>query len=179
MKLCIAALVAAFGAAGAAWAADPVPSAGGTGAAPVSTADQISAFLKAAPVPDLPNDGPAGATTSGPEERRIHGVVEVGAGSSGYRHAFVGADIPLGQTGTLSIAVDQSRFQGRYGGWRGQSLAGDLALGPAAAQDPSSAPCLTQHSDQPPAERWSAFGAGLGCRGPYSGTSISVGAESR
>jgi hypothetical protein len=67
-----------------------------------------------------------GATSSAePAERRIHGMVAVGVGTGGYRQAYGQADIPLGDTGQLSIAVDESRLKGRFGRWgaSGQSLA--------------------------------------------------------
>jgi hypothetical protein len=171
MKLCIAALVAAFAATGAAWAAEPVASAGGAGPA-TSTAQQIDAFLKAAPVPDLPSDGAAGVTTSGPADHAVHGMVEVGVGSGGYRHAFAAVQGPLGDSGTLSIAVDESRFRDRFGGWRSRQFGADLAFG-AAAQDPMAGPCVVMRPDAM-ADRRTTFGGAPGCG--YGATANPLGA---
>jgi hypothetical protein len=96
----------------------PAPAADTAVAASPTVADQIDAFIKAAPVPDVTKDRAPGVTSSNEpqRDRAIHGVVEVGVGSNGYRHAYGRADMPIGDTGTLSIAVDQTRFNGRYGG---------------------------------------------------------------
>jgi hypothetical protein len=90
-----------------------------------SVADQIDAFIKAAPVPDVTRDATPGVTSSSePADRKIHGVVEVGVGSGGYRHAYGRADMPLGDSGRLSIAVDETRFNSRFG--RGRLIGGPL-----------------------------------------------------
>jgi hypothetical protein len=70
-------------------------------------------------------------------------VVDVSVGSNGYRSAFVASEIPVGKTGTATIAVGETRFNGR--GWGGpgyrggpnssQNLALGLALGGAGATD--------------------------------------------
>jgi hypothetical protein len=140
---------AALAAAGAARSAEPEAVA--TAPAPTSTADQIDAYLRSSPTLALPKDGPAGVTT-GEEPRKVHGVVDLAVGSNGCRSAYVRSDLPVGKTGTLSIAVGESRFNGRgyyggYGGYGGayggrfgagdqQSLALGLSLGGDAALDP-------------------------------------------
>lgn len=72
-------------------------------------ADQIAAYLRDSPVARLPaEDTPQGVTGSGPK-RQPHGVVDVAVGSHGYRSVYVRSDLPIGETGTLSIAVGETR----------------------------------------------------------------------
>jgi hypothetical protein len=141
--------LAALALAGASRAAEPdavatAPTSGPS--APVSTADQIDNYLKTSPALALPKDA-LGGVVSGDAPRQVHGVVDVSAGSNGYRSAFVATEIPVGKTGTATIAVGETRFNGR--GWGGpgyrqgpggsQSLALGLGLGGAAG--PASLRC--------------------------------------
>jgi hypothetical protein len=136
--------LAALALAGASRAAEPeavatAPTSGPGSGAPISTADQIDNYLKTSPALALPKDA-LGGVVSGDAPRQIHGVVDVSAGSNGYRSAFVATEIPVGKTGTATIAVGETRFNGR--GWGGpgyrggpgasQSLGLGLALGGAA-----------------------------------------------
>jgi len=157
-----------FAAAAAAFAADepiatankPTPpaaqsmAAGASVATPPAAADpgvaaQIDDYLKTSPAIVLPKDGDAAGITSSEEPRKVHGVVDVAVGSHGYRSAYVRSDFPVGKTGTLSIAVEDSQFKGRgygygygyggygYGGYgdqtyRNQNVALGLAFGGAA-----------------------------------------------
>jgi len=111
-----------------------------------SVAAQIDEYLKTSPAVSLPKDGAAGIT-SGDEPRQVHGVVDVAVGTHGYRSAYVRSDFPVGKTGTLSIAVQDTQFKGRVGGYgyggyggygdqtyRNQNVALGLAFG-GAAQD--------------------------------------------
>lgn len=93
----------------------PAPAPEATVAGSPSAADQIDAFIKATPVPDVTRDAAPGVTSSAePADRKIHGVVELGVGSNGYRHAYGRADMPLGDTGSLSVAIDETRFKDRF-----------------------------------------------------------------
>jgi hypothetical protein len=130
-------LAAALAASGAAWAAEPeVVATAPTAAsgAPPSVADQIDTYLNTSPAAILPKDGATGVT-SGDGPRTAHGMVDVAVGSNGYRSAFVQSDLPVGKTGTLSIGVGETRFNGRVGdGYGGrfspsQSQSQTLALG--------------------------------------------------
>jgi hypothetical protein len=141
----VLAALAALALAGSARAGDPeavttAPPA--TVAAPTNVADQIDAYLKSSPALALPKDGPSGVTTAD-APRTAHGFVDVTAGSNGYRSAFVESDLPVGKTGTLSIAVGQTQFKGRYGdryaGEGRQSFGLGLAL--TGAADPASLAC--------------------------------------
>jgi hypothetical protein len=125
-------LLSALLAAGAARAGEPTAAdAPVTSSPPTSVADQIDAFIKASPVPALPQDAAPGATSTA-DDRKVHGVVELGIGSNGYRHAYIQSDMPLGEHGSLSIAVDDTRFNGRFGQFRSQGLGVGLAFGEAA-----------------------------------------------
>lgn len=99
---------------------------GGPGA-PSSVADQIDTYLKTSPALVLPKDAASGVTaTDAP--RRVHGVVDLAVGTGGYRSAYVASEIPVGKTGTATIAVGQTRFNDR--GWNGLGYRG----GPATSQ---------------------------------------------
>jgi hypothetical protein len=125
---------------------------------PVATADpntpsvaaQIDDYLKTSPAVELPKDTATGITPGEEEPRKVHGVVEVAVGTHGYRSAYVRSDFPIGKTGTLSIAVEDTQFNGRFGGYgyggfgsqpyRNQNLALGLAFG-GAAQDGADGRC--------------------------------------
>jgi hypothetical protein len=119
--------------ASAAAVAQPAPAASASEspvAASPSTADQIDAFIKTTPVPDVTKDKVEGATSStDTPDRKIHGVVELGVGTGGYRHAYARADVPVGENGQLSIAVDQTRFNDRGRGRFSRYGAGPYAGG--------------------------------------------------
>jgi hypothetical protein len=158
LSLLIAA--AALACAGAPRAAEPETVA--TAPAATSTADQIDAYLRTSPALALPKDGPAGVTT-GEEPRKAHGFVDVTVGSGGYRSAYVQSDLPVGKTGTLSIGVGETHFNGRsgvgyggYGGYGGRYGAGDrqtlalgLSLGGDAVLDPQDPRCRRSGDERP------------------------------
>jgi hypothetical protein len=124
-------LAAAMGCGGAAGAAEPgaiatAPPAGSgappnaapassapASSAPGSVADQIDAYLKTSPALALPRDAASGVTAGQDGLRKPHGMVDVAVGSNGYRSAFVQSDLPVGKTGTVSIAVGETRFKAR------------------------------------------------------------------
>jgi hypothetical protein len=132
MRSPVLVMISALLVGGAAQAAEPAqaPVVTAPAAAP-STADQIDAFIKAQPIPTLEPDAAPGVTSS-TDDRKVHGVVELGVGSNGYRHAYVRSDMPLGDSGSLSIAVDETRFHGRFGQVQSRSLGVGLAFGEAA-----------------------------------------------
>lgn len=122
---------------------------------PVATADsrmpsvaaQIDEYLKNSPAIELPKEGAVGITPGADEPRQVHGVVDVAVGSHGYRSAYVRSDFPVGKTGTLSIAVQDSQFKGRtgygYGGYRGYGGGQNIGIGLAfgAAQSDADRRC--------------------------------------
>ena len=132
-RLLPAALILVLAQAVPALAADTDPIATSEGKAPqLTTAEQIDNYLKTSPALRLPADGASGATSS-EEARKTHGEVEIAVGTGGYRSAYARADMPVGKTGVVSLAVQESRFNGR-GGPRGyQNLGLGFAFGEAAA----------------------------------------------
>jgi hypothetical protein len=117
----------------------PVVTAAGGAGAPVasgamSTAEQIDNYLKTSPVLKLPPEGAVGVTSS-EEPRKVHGEVELAVGTGGFRSAYARADLPVGKTGVVSVAVQQTQFNGRGGGQRShQNLALGFAVGDAATE---------------------------------------------
>lgn len=163
----ISGLVLVLAGSGAAVASEPVATASGTEAPPVSTADQIDRFIRTSPVPDLPKDGAAGVTTSEPRDRSglraVHGFVDVGVGTGGYRSVYGLAQMPLGENGSLTVAAGETRGRGYlgyglYGGdWRSRTLGASLAVGPGAqaAGDPPCARGLdTMNLEMEPRRTW-------------------------
>jgi hypothetical protein len=155
LPVLIAAAALACAGAGAARSAEPEAVA--TAPAATSTADQIDAYLRTSPALALPKDGPAGVT-AGEEPRKAHGFVDLAVGTGGYRSAYVESDLPVGKTGTLSIGVGETRFNGRsgvgYGGYGGRFGAGDhqtlalgLSLGGDAVPDPRCRQSAEDRSD--------------------------------
>ena len=125
------------------------PVATSNGASPLSTADQIEAFIRSSPARQTAADGEdlAPGVIAG-DDRRVHGEVSVGIGTHGDRSAYARTDLPLGETGRLSIAVEDSRGEGfgrgyygspygGYGGYggRSQSVGIGLSLSPQGATD--------------------------------------------
>jgi hypothetical protein len=115
------ALVLALASAPAFAAEDPAsPTA--TAPASSSVADQIDAFIRSSPVNEIPQDGQPLGVTSSSGPREPHGVVSVGVGNHGYRSIYMRSDMPIGETGTLSVAIGDTRFNGGFGGWGHRSL---------------------------------------------------------
>ncbi len=133
---------------------------------PVATADprtpsvaaQIDEYLKTSPAIELPKQGAVGITPGEEEPRHVHGVVDVAVGTQGYRSAYVRSDFPVGKTGTLSIAVQETQFKGRggyggfggFGGYGGPSAGQNVAVGLAfggAAQDEADRRCNSVAGD--------------------------------
>jgi hypothetical protein len=96
--------------------------------APPSVADQIDTYLKTSPAAALPRDT-ANGVTPGSDPRQIHGMVDVALGSGGYRSAYVASEIPVGKTGTATIAVGETRFGNRFGGGFAPHSSQSLGLG--------------------------------------------------
>ena len=96
---------------------------------PLSTAEQIDAFIKGSPAAGPSPEEMAGMDAALAPERKVHGSVEVGVGTHGYRHGRVEAHYPLGETGQVSVAVGATRGRGLHPGCLGP-MAGPLD-GPA------------------------------------------------
>jgi uncharacterized membrane protein YgcG len=87
-------------------------------AAAADTAAQIDAYLRGAPAIDLPREKNLGAVSSSDPAppRQVHGEAGVSVGTGGYRSAYAISAFPVGKTGTVTLAVQDSR-SGRNGGW--------------------------------------------------------------
>jgi hypothetical protein len=162
-------LAAALTTAGAAWAAEPeavaTAPAGTSGAPPASVADQIDKYLRTSPALAPPKEGALGVTSGAEEPRKVHGVAEVAVGTNGYRSVYLRSDMPVGKTGTVSVAVGESKINGRafggYGGGYGyggrfaggerQSLGLGFNWGGDAALDPHDPRCRQAGEDGPAA----------------------------
>ncbi|HEX3887023.1 MAG TPA: hypothetical protein VHW05_05960 [Phenylobacterium sp.] len=135
-------------------------------AAPLSTAEQIDNYLRTSPTTALPQDAAAGVTSS-EAPRKIHGVVDVAAGSNGYRSAFVASELPVGKTASVTIAVGQTRFDGRADGrFAGDHAGGGrqaLGLSFEGGGDPTSLRCRQAAADGA-VNLDPRFGGGRTCR---------------
>jgi hypothetical protein len=154
-------LAAAFAASGPVLAADPdaVATASAAGAPP-SVADQIDNYLKTSPAAALPKDGASGVTSGSEEPRKVHGVMDVTVGTGGYRSAYVRSDIPVGQNGTVSIAVQDTQYGNRYGGRFAQYGRQSVGLGLRFDGAPDPADCRRRQSWQDAADP--RFGSPMG-----------------
>jgi hypothetical protein len=139
-------------------------------AKPVSTQEQIAAWLAHAPPVELVNDGPAGYAT-GPAldvngyplgadgKRQVHGEAGVSIGTGGYRSGYVSTLIPIGENGTLGLAVSQTDFgknsrargygygRGGYGGGGSQSVALSLDMRGGSSKSDTPAGCAPGFRD--------------------------------
>lgn len=80
--------------------------------APIATAPQAQAAdAKSDTVAQIPDaratqaEGPQGEPE---DDRRPHGMVEVGVGTGGYRRAAGVVTAPLGKTGQITVAVEKT-----------------------------------------------------------------------
>jgi len=102
------------------------------GSPPVSTAEQIDAFIKSSPAREArrAEDAVADGVVPG-EDRKPHGEISVGVGTGGYRSVYGRTEIPVGKNGRVSLAFEDTRNGYGYGrGWYGGPYgAGPLGLG--------------------------------------------------
>lgn len=94
--------------------------------APDSTAQQIDDFIRTSPALDARAPGEVDGVV-GRGDRKVHGVVEVGVGTGGYRSVYARTDVPLGETGRLSLAFEDTNY-GRHAPYR-HYRGGPLGLG--------------------------------------------------
>lgn len=95
-------------------------------AKPISTEDQVAAWLAGSPPVERGAGGldyaarPAldvnGYPLDKDGKRQVHGEMGVSIGTGGYRSGYVSSLIPIGETGTLGVAVSQTDF-GKHGGY--------------------------------------------------------------
>jgi hypothetical protein len=78
-------------------------------AKPITTDEQIAAFLATSPaVRQVDTGGVTRLDDGEPEPRKIHGSAGVTVGTGGYRSAYVSTLIPIGETSTLGVAYSQT-----------------------------------------------------------------------
>lgn len=105
-------LIAAV-AAGPALADEAMSTAGATGAAPppsVDTAAQIDRWIADSPAAQ---PAPASEPRLAEDARRVHGEVGVSVGTGGYRSGYVVTHIPIGGSGSATIALSKTDFGDR------------------------------------------------------------------
>jgi hypothetical protein len=95
---------------------------------PVTTEDQVAAWLAGSPPVERVENGPNGYAMRpvdvngyplGPDgKRQVHGEAGVSVGTGGYRSGYVSSLIPIGENSTLGVAVSQTDF-GKHGGYYG------------------------------------------------------------
>ncbi|MGN6208665.1 hypothetical protein [Asticcacaulis sp.] len=89
---------------------------------PLTTEEQVAAWTARSPKISRSDDQadalwPADNTNQDSSAKReVHGVASVTVGTGGYRSAYVSSLIPLGENGTLGIAVSQTDY-GKNGGF--------------------------------------------------------------
>ncbi|MDR3513917.1 MAG: hypothetical protein P4L73_19945 [Caulobacteraceae bacterium] len=92
---------------------------------------QLTRWLQQAPSVSLGDDYQSGAITQTPK-RGVHGEVGFSVGSGGYRDAYGVVTMPIGKTGELGVAVEDTQFNKPFR-VHARSLDVSLALGGASA----------------------------------------------
>ncbi|MFY8208065.1 MAG: hypothetical protein ACOVOE_01820 [Caulobacter sp.] len=99
-------------------APDTPPAVSTTPPRPLTTQEQIAAFIAAnAPAEDAPR-GVLPAERDEDGKRKVHGSMGVSVGTGGYRSAYASALFPVGESATIGVAVSKTDF-GKHGGWYG------------------------------------------------------------
>lgn len=95
----------------------PAPSTASASTKPLTTQEQIAAFITANPPPEA-DDGPRGLLPADRDEdgkRKVHGSVSASVGTGGYRSFSASALFPVGETTTVGVAVSKTDC-GKRGG---------------------------------------------------------------
>ena len=90
----------------------PVTTAGAT----KSVAEQIDAYLRSSPVLEVEPVDAIDGVVPAQIDRRPHGEVSVAVGTGGYRSVYARTEMPLGDTGSVSLAFGDTRYGRAYGG---------------------------------------------------------------
>jgi hypothetical protein len=114
-----------------------VATAAGAPAAPTQASDpQLTRWLKQAPpVNGLGDDYQSGVIQTAPD-RAMHGEVGLGFGTGGYRDAYAAVTMPVGKTGQLGVAVEDTQYGKPYK-FEQRRLDVNLALGTGAGAAPA------------------------------------------
>jgi hypothetical protein len=92
---------------------------------PLTTQEQIAAFLAETPAPRS-ESSPRGLLPADRDEdgkRKVHGSMGVSVGTGGYRSAYASALFPVGENTTVGVAVSKTDF-GKHGGFYADPYAG-------------------------------------------------------
>jgi hypothetical protein len=103
---------------------------GAPGPATQSGDPQLTRWLSQAPSVSLGAGYQDGAIQQLPD-KGVHGVVGVGFGTGGYRDAYVAATMPVGKTGELGVAIEDTQLSKPFKIDQ-RRLAVNLALGGAS-----------------------------------------------
>lgn len=102
-------------------------------AKPITTEDQIAAWLSTAPpvgrqgaldYAERPRLDVNGYPLDKDGKRQVHGEVGMSVGTGGYRSGYVSTLIPIGENSTLGVAVGQTDFGKHGGGYGGYGYGG-------------------------------------------------------
>lgn len=113
MRTLLLSLALACAATGA-WASDEPMSTAGSGSAPAAsteTAAQIDRWL--ADSPAASEQEPLAPMRRIDDPRKIHGEMSVGVGTGGYRSVSGVATIPIGESGSATIALGKTDYGNR------------------------------------------------------------------
>ena len=72
-----------------------------------SVAEQIDEYLRTSPAAQI-DEGVPGIVPR--DDRRVHGEVAVGIGTGGYRSIYMRSSVPVGDTGRVSVAIEDTRY---------------------------------------------------------------------
>ncbi len=118
MRIRLALLAALIAAPALAAEPDAPVATASTTPAPMSTAEQIDAFIKSSPLPDARRGGALDGELDGVvpgDDRKPHGEVGVAVGTGGYRSVYGRAEFPVGKNGRASLAFQDTRNGYGYG----------------------------------------------------------------
>ena len=87
---------------------------------PLTTEEQVAAWTAHSPKisrGDQASDDALWPADNAGSKRQVHGVASVSVGTGGYRSAYISSFMPVGENGTLGIAVSQTDYgnNARYG----------------------------------------------------------------
>ncbi|WP_374569742.1 hypothetical protein [Phenylobacterium sp.] len=171
--LALSALALAL-AAPAARASDPADAIQTAGATNDDTMAQIQQWIAASKPVDLSGEAGADGVVSAESPRKVHGEAGVSVGTGGYSSVYAAGLFPVGKTGTLGLAVSETRM-GSAGRYRGpgfgsgtyKSMALSLALGDASTDASACGPY--GYSAYRDGYDPTAFGPGRGWGDPAAG----------
>jgi len=111
MRIAVA-LLAALIATPALAADEPVATASQT-PAPMTTGEQIDAYIKSSPALDAKAPGEVAGVVAR-DDRKVHGMVSVGIGTGGYRSVYLETDMPVGENGRVRLAFEDTKYGRAY-----------------------------------------------------------------